>query len=194
MYLSSVYYRLTATANVPIKVGLQNKTVLSQIRAVKEGGGAYNLLIYSRAFAGNAIPIQLIREHNGGSVTRLEFFEQHELRVGDTVTVASASVAGYNTDHIVTAVPDAYTVVTDQTYSADSRGGTGTLAIPTAVQPVFEILESTAAGSGVVRWHGERSVVNMDVVVQRQNPHFAYVVFTADGVYHLVLTAGTDMT
>ena len=51
----------------------------------------------------------------------------HNLAIGATILVAGTSVAGYNTTHRVTSVPDAFTLVTDQAYTSNATGGTWTI-------------------------------------------------------------------
>lgn len=139
-----------------VEVNFPTPATIEQV--IIAGSSGFNATIYNRAITGPAIAVQSILEDPDSGDTRFILEAVHNYQVGDTITVAAADTAGYNTAHVVTATPNSQEVITDQTHTADENPSpaTMTLAVLAVLQPAFEVLELTAAVSNVVRFNGTR--------------------------------------
>lgn len=104
-----------------------NKIVIKQLAATDN----FTADILNRAVTNPVNRILKILD-NGSTLCLVKFALPHRFRIQDRLTLASTGVAGYNTTHIVTSSLDAYTIITDQAYTADASAGTATLIMPLA--------------------------------------------------------------
>jgi hypothetical protein len=116
----------------------------------------------------------------------------HVFKVGDTITVAAHSVAGYNASHIVTAVINSNTVLTATAFTTAGTGGTVVLAVLANNQALFEIVPSTAAASNIVRYEKDygKPVCSQDVKRGSDNtglPRFAYLKISLAGDFYVAI-------
>lgn len=183
------YYKVVSDANLYYPIPCPHAAKLLSLRAVTSGS-AFTLGLYNRAFTTDTIGVQRIVAD--GTKTKIVHTVLHPYREGDEVTVASSSVSGYNTRHVVTAVAeDGYTVTTDQTYSADGRGGTSKLDIQAANFPLYEIIETTASAAVQRLNFGTLNVpppiINMDAQGTVGQPKVIYAKFSEAATYRLTL-------
>lgn len=114
----------------------------------------------------------------------------HVFKIGDTITVANHSVAGYNASHIVTAVINSRTVLTSTAFTTAGTGGTVVLAVTANCQTLFEVVPQTAAASNLVRYEKDygKPLFNQDVRRGSDNsglPRFAYFKTSAAGDFNI---------
>lgn len=140
-------------------ISCPNRAILTKVVVLNTAGsGSATFILYNRAFTSSAIDLLAQKDDGNGKVLLVSSYpDALPFGVGDSVTVASSSVTGYNTTHRITARNNQYEVVTDQNYSALGSGGTATLAIPNAEKPLYKIATATAS-SGVAVY--EASVWN----------------------------------
>jgi hypothetical protein len=182
------HYVVVADAALYHTIPCPHAARLLSLRAVTTGS-AFTLTLYNRAFTTATIGIQRIEA--AATKTQIVHKVEHPYRVGDQITVASSSVSGYNALHVVTSVVDAVTVITDQTYSAEGKGGTSKLDIQSGNFPLYEIIETTSSAS-IQRLSfstlGEAPViVNMDAEGTVGQPKQIYAKFSATGTYRITL-------
>lgn len=196
-FSESYSYHVVADASKPVAVPCPSKALIHKLRVVKDTG-TFTVTAYNRKFTGPAKAIHRIL-NDGNTKTKLVFEpgESHDLRVGDQVTVASSSVAGYNTLHVVTEVVDATTVVTDQAYSANGVGGTATLNIQTAQQALYEVIGNFASASNIARF--DAADAGDAAFMCNQDPHgpvgplkTIYLKFSATGTYWVTIGAESN--
>ena len=183
------YYKAVSDANLYYPIPCPHAAKLLSLRAVTTGS-AFTLTLYNRAFTTDTIGVQRIVAD--GTKTQIVHKVPHPYREGDQITVASSTVSGYNTLHVVTAVDeDGFTVTTDQTYSADGKGGTSKLDIQAANFPLYEIIETTASASIQRLNFGTLNVpppvVNMDAPGVVGQPKVIYAKFSGTGTYRITL-------
>lgn len=90
---------------------------------------------------------------------------------GDTITVGSNSVAGYNTTHLVTARDDATGyLTTNVAYSADGSGGSVSFDF-SAIATLYRVIPEQTAALTVVNWSGDVPFLNMDPKVRYNSTH-----------------------
>lgn len=174
-------------------ISCPNRAIISRIVVANTAGsGTATFTLYNRAFTSDVITMAGQGSHtNGKVVLRTDYPDVLPFDVGDTVTVASSSVTGYNTTHVITDRIDAYKVVTDQNYTADGIGGTVTLAIPNVHKPLYTIATATAV-SGVATYEPAvwKALVNADALPKgmsvKQNK--VYLDAGASGNYRAALT------
>lgn len=190
-------YHVVTDATTPIAVPCPSKALIHKLRVVKDTG-TFTVTAYNRKFTGSAKSINRIL-NDGNAKTKIVFepTTPHDLRVGDQVTVASSSVAGYNTLHVVTAVVDSLTVVTNQSYSADGRGGTGTLNIQTAQQALYEVIGNFASASNIARFDAADAgdaalMVNQDPPGPVGALKTIYLKVSATGTYWVTIGAESN--
>lgn len=172
----------------PSRVGI------SKIRITGAKNGAYNVTVYTRAFSGAAAALKEILNTSIGK-TALIFHEPHGAVVGDTITVASNTVVGYNVAHLVQEVIDDYTVVTDQTYTVDGFNGTGTPSIPSARYGNYEFAALKAADTDHVYRYDEphgTPFVNGDPLTREAQTQKIYFLFSVTDTYRVTVTSLTD--
>lgn len=144
-------FRVTTTGTDEIAaLDYPGRCRLTRIAIVREGGGAFTVDVYSRAFTSDPVYIARIID-NGDTRCRL-VAPGLAVAAGDVIAVASSNVLGYNTNHRVTGVDEIWdngtkltsrleTVVTDQPYTAEGVGGTATLAIPEDEQALYQVCD-----------------------------------------------------
>lgn len=175
------------------EISCPNRAILTKAVVLNTAGsGTATFTIYNRAFTSAAIDLNSIIASDGNKTTLVSTYpDQLPFAVGDTVTVASSSVVGYNTTHVVTERIDQYKVVTDQTYTALGNGGTATLAIPAGHKPLYALASATAA-AGVAVFDGSVWVVlaNADSLPAGQSvkTNKIYLDAGASGNYRASLT------
>ena len=117
--------------------------------------------LFNRAFTSAAIP--LVSVTDVGGLCRLTLHSWLPAKVGDMITIADTSVAGYNltqqvriTGYNSNWVTGVHSLDTDLPYSADATGGTVMLDIPTVEQNLYLVDQiitgtdfATSEGSGL---------------------------------------------
>jgi hypothetical protein len=185
-----------------------SRGIISRIAVVRLGTGAVAVDIYNRAFTSAAANIKEI-VNDGNNFTKLLLWDSMLVRVGDVITVASTAVGGYNSNpptvvHRVTAIlpdqalqPDGVrTIVTSVAYSADSAGGTATLAIPAAEQTLSHVTDQLTGTTTVekdldVSWMNNDPLPNANTGIARK----IYLKFASADTYRVSLMGlATSMT
>jgi len=195
-YAETQSYHVVSDAAVPVAVPCPAECLIYKIRIVKSTG-TFSVTFYNRAFTSDTVDINRIKD-DGNTQAKIYFEAEHDFKKGDQITVASNTTAGYNTVHVVTEVVDGRTVVTDQPYTADGKGGTGKLDIQTANQPLYEVTESLSSDStAIVRLDytditSPVIMVNQDPDGPAGKPRYIYALFSATGTYWVTLGTATD--
>jgi hypothetical protein len=172
------------------EIPFPTRVSLTKLIVVSAAEASYDVDLYNRAFTADPVTIASITDDGEGE-TSIRFLAQHGLMVGDPFVVAGNSVAGYNTTHRVASVEDEYTVVTDQTYTADGTGGTGTLAITGNEQELYRVLATKASASKVVSYISDEGTpfFNHDKPVGGRQPRKIYIKFEKADTYRVTLGA-----
>lgn len=90
---------------------------------------------------------------------------------GDTITVGSNSVVGYNTTHLVTARDDATGyLTTNVAYTADGSGGSVSFDF-SSIATLYRVIPEQTAALTVVNWSGDVPFLNMDPKVRYNSTH-----------------------
>jgi hypothetical protein len=190
MALNEVYsYHVVADAANYVEIPCPARALLHKLRIVKSTG-TFNVTLYNRAFTAAAVTI--VRIIANGTKTRIVFKDPHKYFVGDQVTVAGTTVSGYHAVHVVAEVHSPYEVTTDQTYSADATGGTGTLSIQANNMPLFEILPNltstgTLAKADFAAYGISPIIVNTDPEGTMGKIKKIYAKFSTAGTYWVTL-------
>jgi hypothetical protein len=195
--MSTPYMRVVtidAAKDVCYPIDFPSDVALTKVTVTGAKNNGYKFDLYSRAFTREAK--NLVQIQDVGGAAGLVFAEKHLLKEGDTFTVASNGVGGYNTTHVVVTVVDDYHVISDQVGAATGKGGTATLAIPSDQQPLYEIIPQQTGSSGVARWAEPHGVpfVNQDPRTPHGAERKVYIKFDTEDVYHVALTSITDWT
>lgn len=175
-----------------------SRSVIS--RVVVTGPTSFNLTVYNRNIAPAAVDLARIgSDADGQAVLSPAAVIRSYFRVGDTVTVADNSVAGYNTNHVITAINAAGDeITTDQAYTAGGAGGTVVPALTTAEKKLFEIIAQTAASGGVAA-----PAITKDIVFVNQDSEYEinkwrygklYLLLSANGDYRVAIAGGVDIS
>jgi hypothetical protein len=196
-------FRVTATENEIVALDYPGRCRLTRVAVVREGGGTFTIDLYNRAFTDDAVTITRIID-DGQTKCRL-IAPGLAVRIGDVITVAGASVGGYNTSHRVTAVEPIWddgtklmtrvdTVVTDQAFSAQATGGTATLAIPAAEQPLYHVCDHITGTDDEdvaldVAYMNRDPLLNRNIGVNRK----IYVKFADAATYRVAIRSTTDV-
>lgn len=187
----------TTGANEIVTIGCPDRVQVTKMVIVREGGGAITADFYNRAFTAAAVNLATIVDDGSGKA-KVIFQDEHRLQVGDTLTVAGASPAGYNTDHEVVTVVNKGTVVTDQAYISTGTGGTGSLNIPAEEHPLYQVLPQQTGTGSLIYWPTEFSpFVSQDpegaTSLAGQSKKL-YVKLADIDTYRIALAAASDMT
>ena len=166
-------------------------TSIRKLIAVNLASAQFSMTLYNRAFAFAAAKA-LVGIRASGSNTLLIFAVPHGLAVGDTLTAASAG--DYNGTHVVTAVINAYEVVTNDTFEGNVDGGTGNLAVPTAQRPLYKVLgtEQSTAGGLLELFDKNHPFINRDPAAGF-GANKLYISATIAGAYRVTLCGTTDV-
>lgn len=142
------------------EISSPNRAILTKMVVINTAGtGTATASLYNRAFTSDAIDLTAqISSDDAKVILKSTYPVMLPFAVGDTVTVASSSVGGYNTSHIITDRIDQYSVKTNQNYSALGSGGTATLAVPAVDKNLYLIAQATAV-AGVAVFEGSSWVV-----------------------------------
>jgi len=191
---------VVADANVYVPLSIFPRGSINKINVVKVGGGSFTVDVYNRAFAQAAINIVNIT-NDGNNKAKIELASEHLAKVGDTLTVASSGVGGYNTAHTVESIVNEFTVVTDQNFVSNVRAaGTATRTVPSASFPIYEVVPQLS-GTATIRWPTAavptdvRYFENQDVLTKvscRRNTYL-YLKFSATGTYYLSIAGESDV-
>lgn len=117
---------------------------------------------------------------NSGGFVRFTVPEGHNLVVGAQIRVTGHSVAGYNTDHIVTAMTST-TLTTDIAYSAAGTGGTWRILGYNADTASDTTLQATTNDS--MRWQNDNGTLVARRFVPPPN-HKQYISFFQDRAWY----------
>jgi len=146
---------VTTEANELVAIPFPSRCEIQRMVILKVGGGAVDVDLFSRNLVSDDIDIERIEDDGSGN-TRIYLVPGAELPsyLNDSLTVAAASVGGYNTTHKVAGFGTEYRtpqptgdlrdqqnyIDTDQAYSADATGGTATRAIPSGNEPLWLVV------------------------------------------------------
>ena len=180
----------TSGSNEYVEIRFPNHVTITQVNI--GGGGAFNATIYNRALTGSALTVESILESPDGDCwVILRYGVKHNYQVGDTVTIASSAVVGYNTSHVITQIQNSGEFITDQSFSAEDRNSsaTATLAMPAATLPKYEVMPLTAAVSNVVRNTNPYNFVSKqkDLISVNEPQGKLYLLLSAAGTYYVSL-------
>jgi hypothetical protein len=177
----------TTGANQIVPLDYPGRCVLERIAVVAIGGGPIGITVYNRIFDGPLMPIQLITDAADGVHCQLIVNGLLTVKVGDIIAVTGMPVPGYNVSHRVTAILNGNTVVTDQTYTANSNGGNVQLAIPDTEWFLYTVL--TLSGTGTAQVTPDEFYTNIDPVPNANTgiPRLIYFQFTNVGTYKIAI-------
>jgi hypothetical protein len=173
----------------------QNNSSLRKIIGLHAAGTQFTMNIYNRAFTYAAKTLVGVQKDPAGTTCLLSFLPpaQHNLRVGDSVTVAATTT--YDGTHVVTKVLNDFQVVTATAHTVDVVGGTAALAIPSAQWPLFKVIPETQSSSGGVLELFQPpgyAVANRDPGTQRHT-HKLYIHCSVAGTYRVSLGGTADL-
>lgn len=180
-------------------LGFPGRCELTRIAIVRVGTGTIDVNVFNRLFVGSEHDILVITDDgNTKALITLnpDAADMDDVRVGDIVTVAGSSVAGYNTQHRITSIADdKRSFITDQAYSADGTGGTVKLDIPSEEQAMNLVLPNIGGADSVLvipPGSGDKAIyVNQDplpnanIGIKRK----VYMQFGAVATYRVAISA-----
>ena len=151
-------YLTTTGSDEVVELDFPGRVEITKISMV--GSAAIDLDLFSRRFDSDGEDIHSIVAgtlFGGGTGTHIVprrgvFFPY---KVGDSIVVAGNSVGGYNATHIVQEIIEAedqegtkiQVLRTNQAYSADGTGGDATLAVTTAMEEAYRVVDNIAGAS-----------------------------------------------
>jgi hypothetical protein len=136
----------TVGANEYVELAWPGRCELNRVSAVKEGGGSLTFDFYNRKIIGPTLNVdEIVAGDEGGDLRILLDADQpdfDDIQIDDLLTVAGASVGGYNSAvHRVVYIDPGrrFVEVSGVGYSADSTGGTVQLDI-SAIEGLYQVM------------------------------------------------------
>ena len=148
--------------------------------------------VFNRAFTTPTVDVLTI-DDDGNGKCRLTLATPLAVNVGDLLTVAGNTVAGYNvaTHRVTWYSADDKTLITDKAYSALGTGGTVKLDIPATEQELYRVMPDMPVDSNVLVYVPTQGVVffNQDPMeFHRSSPRqLLYFRFSAAGTYRVTV-------
>lgn len=151
----------TDSVNEIVELPFPSRCKIHRLEFFRVGGGAIDIDLLSRNPTSPDTAIERIEAN--GLTMRIWLTPGVELPLyeGDSIVVAASSTGGYNTTHVVTGFGTDYRtphptgnlrdqqnyIDTASSYTADATGGTVTLAIPAAEEPLWAVTQSALTGT-----------------------------------------------
>jgi hypothetical protein len=133
-------------------VDFPGRCELTRIALLEEGGAAIDADIFNRQLIGAVNAVSTITDDGTGqaliTLSLGSLFSPTEVKVGDLLTVAGATVGGYNvaTHRVLAISEDRRQAVTSEPYTADSEDGSVQMVL-TAVEALFRVMPNIAGAS-----------------------------------------------
>lgn len=197
------YTVTTSGTNEVVALNFPGRAEITRIGVVLLGGAAFTADFFNRNFTGS--PSGVVRAANNGSgKVRYTLDAYLPVKVGDVVAVAGTSVGGYNvaTQRVAAVSRLVYddgnyrdsvlrenrVIDTDAAYTADATGGTMTLGVPSAEQPLYKAY-TQVAGTGSGEQVVSQQFVNQDPApaVNTGVVRKLYVKLSATGTYKIAV-------
>lgn len=176
---------LTFTANEVKAIDAPTRQQLTKLVITGLTNGD-KINVYSRMIAQSVSVSWIV--NNGAGFCKIIPATDLLAKVGDTITVGSNSVVGYNTTHVVTARDDATGyLTTNVAYSADGSGGSVSFDF-SSIATLYRVIPEQTAALTVVNWSGDVPFLNQDPKVRYNSTHRRKIYVQCDQIRSVRMT------